>query len=234
MSCLDVGCGGGEVSRELARRVGASGRIVGLDMDVTQLELVRAETASQKLVNIEYRVADVVSPPNDLGRFDVVYSRFLLCHLKRPADTLSWMVSCLKPDGVLAIEDCDFSGHFCHPPSPAFDRYVELTGEVMRRRGGDPCIGLKLPSMLLGAGLSISGVSVTQPSDIEGDVKLLSALSMESVADAVLADGLTTWDEIDRLLAALHEGARDPRTFVSVARAVQVWGRLSHRNIINR
>jgi SAM-dependent methyltransferase len=82
MSCLDVGCGGGEVSRELARRVGASGRVVALDMDSAQLEIVRAETIAQKLLNIDYRVADAGTPPSNLGRFDVVYTRFLLCHLK--------------------------------------------------------------------------------------------------------------------------------------------------------
>jgi SAM-dependent methyltransferase len=225
MSCLDVGCGGGEVSRELARRVGASGRVVGLDMDLAQLEIVRTETVAQKFLNIDYCVGDAAAPPSNLGRFDVVYTRFLLCHLKRPSETLSWMVSCLKPGGVLAIEDCDFSGYFCHPPSPAFDRYVELTAKVMRRRGGDPYIGLKLPSMLLESGLAIGGVAVTQPSDIVGEVKLLSALSMENVADAVLADGLANRDEVERLVVALHEIVHDPRTFASVARAIQVWGR---------
>jgi SAM-dependent methyltransferase len=225
MSCLDVGCGGGEVSRELARRVGASGRVVGLDVNPTQLEIVRTETIAQKFLNIDYRVADAAAPPSNLGRFDVVYTRFLLCHLKRPAEALSWMVSSLKPGGVLAIEDCDFSGYFCHPPSPAFDRYVELTAEVIHRRGGDPYIGLKLPSMLLQFGLAIGGLAVTQPSDIVGEVKLLSALSMENVADAVLADGLANRDEVERLVAALHQIVPDPRTFASAARTIQVWGR---------
>jgi len=81
--------------------------------------------------------------------------------------------------------------------------------------------------MLLESGLAIGGVAVTQPSDIVGDVKLLSALSMENVADAVLAAGLANRDEADRLVAALYESAHDPGTFVSVARAIQVWGRLT-------
>jgi len=135
MSCLDVGCGGGEVSRELASRV------VGLGMDSAQLEIVRTEAIAKKFLNIDYRGADAAAPPSSLGRLDVVCARFLLCHLKSPFETLSRMVSCRKPSGVLAIEDCDFSGHFRHPFSLAFDRYGELTVEVMRRRGGDPYIG---------------------------------------------------------------------------------------------
>ena len=80
------------------------------------------------------------NPPSDLGNFDLVYTRFLLCHLGMPTRVLSWMAGCLKPGGVLAVEDCDFTGHFCYPPLPAFDRYVELCGEVMRRRGVIPTL----------------------------------------------------------------------------------------------
>ena len=206
MSCLDVGCGGGDVARELARRVGTTGRVVGLDLDAAQLEIVRAEAVAQNIHNIDYRVADVANPPSDLGNFDVVYTRFLLCHLARPSVVLSWMVDRLKPGGLLAVEDCDFSGHFCHPHSPAFDKYVALCAEVMRRRGGDAELGLKLPAMLLDAGVIISGVAVADPSDIDGDVKLLNALTTENIADAIVES--TVWpsrDEVDQLVAALYE-----------------------------
>jgi SAM-dependent methyltransferase len=225
MTCMDVGCGGGDVTRELARRVGSGGRVVGLDMDLPQLEMVRAEAAAQNVANVNYRAADVSNPPGDLGNFDLVYTRFLLCHLQKPAQVMSWMVKCLKPGGVLAVEDCDFTGHFCHPPLAAFFRYVELCGEVMRRRGGDPNIGLKLPQMLTDAGLSIGGVTVAHPSDVDGDVKLLNALTMENIAGAVLGDGLATRDEVTQLVSALNACTRDRGTFCSVTRTIQVWGR---------
>src|ERR1043166_656606 len=228
MACLDVGCGGGDVAREFARRVGAAGRVVGLDMDAAQLDIVRAEATTQNISNIDYRAVDVVNPPGDLGTFDLVYARFLLCHLAKPTDALSWMVSCLTPGGVLAVEDCDFSGHFCYPPLPAFDRYVALCGEVMRRRGGDPLIGLKLPQMLIKAGVSIGGVAVAHPSDIDGDAKLLNALTMESIADAAVSDRLASRDEVDQLVTVLNKCVRDTRTFASVTRTIQVWGRRQH------
>lgn len=227
MACLDIGCGGGDVTREFARRVGSSGRVVGLDMDAAQLEIVTVEAAAQNIQNIDYRVANITEPPLDLGNFDLVYTRFLLCHLKEPSDALSWMVGRLKPGGVVAVEDCDFSGHFCYPPLPAFDRYVALCGEVMRRRGGDPVIGLKLPQMLVEAGLKIGGVGVAHPSDVDGDVKLLNALTMENIADTVVNDNLATRKEVDQLVAVLNECVRDTGTFASVTRTIQVWGRRS-------
>jgi len=227
MACLDVGCGGGDVARELARRVGATGRVVALDMDGAQLQIVREEAIALNIHNIDYQVADVANPPSDLGIFDLAYTRFLLCHLTNPMQVLSWMAKCLRLGGVLAVEDVDLTGQFCHPPLPAFERYVALVGEVMRARGGDPLLGLKLPRMLIEAGLRIGGVTVNQPADIDGDVKLICALTMENVADAVVNDSLVTRDDVDQLVANLYECARDERTFVGVMRRIQVWGRRS-------
>jgi SAM-dependent methyltransferase len=224
MRCLDVGCGGGDVSRELAKRVGATGQVVGIDMDTAQLEIVRAEAVAQNLHNIDYRVVDVLDPPSDLGSFDLVYTRFLLSHLTNPAEVLCWMLKCLRSGGFLAIEDCDLSAHFCYPPLPAFDRYIELSCEVIRHRGGDPFIGLKLPQMLIDAGLSIGGVTVDQPADIDGDVKLLNALTMENMADAIVSESLATRDEVERLQESLYKCAIDERTVESVTRRIQVWG----------
>jgi hypothetical protein len=58
-------------------------------------------------------------------------------------------------------------------------RYVALCGEVMRRRGGDPFIDLKLKQTLMDASRMIDGLAVAHPSGIDGDVKLLNALTME-------------------------------------------------------
>jgi hypothetical protein len=135
------------------------------------------------------------------------------------------MAKCLTPSGILAVEDCDFSGHFCYPPLPAFDRYVALCGEVMRRRGGDPLMGLKLAHILMKAGLTIGGISVGHPCDVDGDAKLLNALTMENITNTVVNDGLATSNEVAELLAELEECARDRQTFASVTRIIQVWGR---------
>src|SRR5262249_59206078 len=79
MTCLDVGCGGGDVTVELAHRVGPRGRVVGVDIDAAKLDLARQEAEALGLRNVEFRQADVRSETVG-AEFDVVYARFLLSH----------------------------------------------------------------------------------------------------------------------------------------------------------
>ena len=134
------------------------------------------------------------------------------------------MRQALRPGGMIVIEDLDFAGHFCHPECPAFSRYVELYTRTVISRGGDPCIGPKLPGMLLDNGFERVDMNVVQPAGIDGEVKLLTPVTMENFADAVLAVGLATRAEVNELIAGLYESANDNRTVMSVARVVQTWG----------
>jgi hypothetical protein len=68
-------------------------------------------------------------------------------------------------------------------------------------------------------------VCVVQPMALCGDVKLISPMTMESIADTVFEEGLATRDEIDMVVRSLYEFAANPRTLAGAARVVQVWGR---------
>jgi ubiquinone/menaquinone biosynthesis C-methylase UbiE len=223
IACLDCGCGGGDVTFELARRTGPTGRVLGLDIDDVVLELARGEAASQGLNHVEFRRANIDEV--ELGPvFDLVYSRFLLTHLPNPQRTLAKMHGALRPGGVLLVEDVDFEGHFSHPECDAFRQYVRLYSEVSRRLGHDPNIGRRLPELLSRSGFDRVEVLVAQPAALDGDAKRISPITMELIADSILTEGLANKHEVDRIIAELHEFARDPRTLLSAARIVQSWG----------
>jgi ubiquinone/menaquinone biosynthesis C-methylase UbiE len=223
--CLDAGCGGGDVSLELARLVGARGRVVGVDLDAVNLEAARAEAAAAGVANVEFRQGDILAQAAPPTGFGVVYARFLLTHLREPAQAVERLRDLLAPGGLLIVEDIDFSGHFSHPPSPAFAAYVDLYQRTALARGAHPDIGPQLPRLLDAAGLGPAEMYVVQPACLRGEVKLGNAVTMEAIAESVLAAGLATRAEIDRTIDELYRLARDETTVMSFPRIVQSWGR---------
>jgi SAM-dependent methyltransferase len=223
MACLDVGCGGGDVTLNLACLVGPEGRVVGWDIDEIKLELARREAEEKGFGNVEYRLSDI-RQSEAAPEFDVVYTRFLLTHLADPVGALERLGRAARPGAVVVIEDIDFDGFFCHPFSASLQRQIEIYKQASRSRGGDPNIGLRLPGLLLDAGFERVQTNVVQPAGIDGEVKLIYAVSMENIADSVVADGIAGRDEVDRLVADLYELASDKRSFVSHPRVVQTWG----------
>jgi SAM-dependent methyltransferase len=224
LSALDVGCGGGDITVELARRVGPTGSAVGVDIDESILELARQEARDAGVGNIQFRTMDIRA--DDLGaEFDVIYARFLLTHLSDPDTGLAALWRHLRPGGVLAVEDIDFSGAFTWPESEVFGRYYDLYASVVRRRGGDPDIGRRLPLLLADRGFADVRMHVVQPMGTQGDVKRIDPITMENIADAVVRDGLASREETDALVGELHAFAADPGTLVAMPRIVQVWGR---------
>lgn len=220
--CLDAGCGGGDVSLELARRAGPAGRVTGIDLDTAKVDLARAE-ATAKGIAIDYRSADITAPLP--GPFDVAYTRFLLSHLADPVTALANIFDALEPGGLLIAEDVDFQGHFSHPESAALRRYVELYTQVVHGRGGDANLGRRLPGMLASTGFTGIEVHVVNPAALSGTLKLLTPVTMEAIADAVIADGAATGAEVTALVDTLYAEARDPALLISLPRVVQCWAR---------
>ena len=226
-TCLDVGCGGGDVALELARRV-PGGRVVGIDIDETKLEIARAEARAAGVHNVDYRSQDVRSA--DLGiPFDLVHARFVLTHLTDPQAAADRLVHALRPRGVIVVEDIDYSGSFCEPRQRSFERYVELYRRTAQARGVDPDIGPRLPGILAEAGCRPVHANVVQPvgrqgTGYEGDVKLTAPLTLENIADAVLAVGLAERGELEALVDDLYRLAADDETLIGTPRMVQAWG----------
>jgi SAM-dependent methyltransferase len=222
-TCLDVGCGEGDVTVELARRVGPQGRAVGIDLDEVKLGLAQAEAWEQGLDNVEFRLEDATGPLGEAA-FDVVYARLLLTHLPDPVACIQRMHDAVAPGGLLLVEDIDCTGYFSYPDSPAVRRCLELYNVASRQRGGDPGIGPRLPMHLVEAGFEQVGVNIIRPVGLEGEVKLLAPLLLECIADAALSDGLVSPEELGLLLVELSVLARDRPTVAGLPRVVQSWG----------
>ena len=224
MRCVDLGCGGGEVTMEIARLVAPGGAVTGVDMDEVKLELARQAAELRGLGNVEFRVLNV-RDWDEPGGYDAVYCRFLLRHLSQPVDLLRRMWAGVRPGGVLIVEDGDHDGWCCHPPNEAFDFFVRAFRQVLQRRGGDPAMGRKLYACLLAAGIPRPDVALVQSVWTEGEGKTTAWSTLEATRGAIVSEGVTSEDEVLAALAALRDFSADPHTLICGPRVFQLWSR---------
>ena len=222
--CLDVGCGGGHLTFDLARRVGPSGRVVGLDLDGDILELARLDAKDQGLDHVEFRCGDARTL-DGAAAYDVVHCRFVLSHLPHPEELVASMANLLAPGGLLVLVDVDFNRVFWYPESPALRQASDIYVKTVRRRGGDACLGPRLPALLRDAGLNDVRARVAQPLSYDRALPEMYAWTLEMMADAIVGEGVAARDDIDAVAAAVRDVGREGTTLVAFPMVVQAWGR---------
>ena len=136
-SVLDCGCGVGSITLDIAELV-APGRVVGLDMDESQLALAREAAIQRGLSNVTFQRGDIRRLPFAEGTFDAVLAHTLLFHLRRPLDALRSIRRALKPGGVAAISDDDYRTVTYSPDDPTMQRLIDLWARVVQHNGGSP------------------------------------------------------------------------------------------------
>lgn len=118
LSVLDVGCGPGTITVDLAARV-VPGSVTGVEPTDDALSLARAEAQLHRLSNISFTTSDVhkLDFPDDA--FDVVHAHQVLQHVADPVRALQEMRRVCTPGGIVAARDADYSGFIWFPKLPA-------------------------------------------------------------------------------------------------------------------
>lgn len=100
---LDVGCGTGPTTLELATRVGTAGRVVGLDISAGMLAEARARAERLGVANVEFRLADVQAEELGAAEHDACFSRFGVMFFSDPVAAFTNIRRALRPGGTLAF-----------------------------------------------------------------------------------------------------------------------------------
>lgn len=151
LSVLDVGCGPGTITVDLAARV-APGSVTAVELTEDALNLARAETRLRNVSNVSFATADVhrLDFPDDA--FDVVHAHQVLQHVADPVQALREMRRVCMPGGIVAARDADYAGFIWFPRLPALDLWRDLYERAARANGGEPNAGRRLLSWALEAG----------------------------------------------------------------------------------
>ena len=132
MKVLDVGCGPGTITLDVARKV-TGGSVVGVDASETAIGHARSTVVESGLKNVDFRTGDAYSLDFSDDTFDLVYSNQVLEYLRRPADALREQARVTRPGGWVISMQRSWGFYVLYPPCPAYDRLVK----ALHRDGED-------------------------------------------------------------------------------------------------
>lgn len=124
-SILDVGCGPGTITTDLADRV-KPGEVIGIDAAEAVISRATALLTDGTTPNCRFAVGDVYALDFPDNRFDIVHAHQVLQHLKDPVAALAEMYRVTRPGGIIAVRDVDYGGMVWWPPDPMLTRWNEL------------------------------------------------------------------------------------------------------------
>lgn len=155
---LELGCGPGFSTLELAQLVGTQGRVLGWDRSDAFLEHLARGAEHKKLSWVETFQGDVSAPirPDLNSKFDGVFTRWLLCWMKNPEDAIEVALQALRPGGKLVILDYfQYRSLDLLPRNPAFRHGIDAVEAAWRSADGNPDVGMILPGLLEANGFRV-------------------------------------------------------------------------------
>ncbi|KAF7983331.1 hypothetical protein HWV62_23032 [Athelia sp. TMB] len=222
MKILDVGCGPGTITTDLAALV-PQGHVTGLEYEPGVLPQARAHANERGVTNITFAQGDVNALAFPDGTFDVVHAHQVLQHVGDPVGALREMRRVTKPGGLVAVREADFSAFTWFPEVAGMREWHELYKRVARANGGEPDAGRRLHAWAHDAGFAWADIGVStstwcfqKPEDRTWWSGMWAdRILASSFKDGALKGGHATLEELEQASSMWREwGAKEDGLFV--------------------
>jgi SAM-dependent methyltransferase len=221
LQVLDVGCGPGTITVDVAQRV-SPGRVIGIEPTADPLTRARHTARDAGVDNVEFALGDVYALEAQDATFDVVHAHQVLQHLGDPVAALREMLRVTRPGGLVAARDGDYTGMTWWPADPRLDRWLEIYHAVARGNGGEPDAGRRLLAWAHAAGAtdvtpSASVWCHSTPADRAWWGGMWAERILHSsIAEQAVAGGYASRAELQDVSAAWREWAEHPDGWFAV------------------
>jgi len=227
MRVLDIGCGAGDMTMQIASIVGESGQVIGVDADAGVLAVASERAAGAGLANVDFRQAHVKDLSPD-GPVDAIAGRMILVHLEDPAAALSSMWRLLRPGGVMTFQEVRLTTVRSIPPVPLLAQCVEWASQAFTASGRDPDTGHRLLSIFGDAGLPVPELMAAIPTARGPAGYALAAGSVISLLPVLEKANITSREEVDpdTLAQRLWDQARANDALLILPELIGAWAQV--------
>ncbi|EKM59027.1 uncharacterized protein PHACADRAFT_249190 [Phanerochaete carnosa HHB-10118-sp] len=208
MTILDVGCGPGSITIDLARHV-PRGHVVGIDIEAAASTLDKGRTQAQMegVMNVEFRTGNGYTLPFPDDTFDATHSHQVLHQIDDPVHFMREMHRVTKPGGFIASRVWDTGSWILHPQDEGITSFRTMTQRINSERGLVPFAGRNLHIWARKAGfeagrvkISTSTMTFRTPEERIYVGELFRAISQESdFATMALKKGYVTGEGLERM-----------------------------------
>ena len=220
---LDIGCGALGWVRILADWVGASGQVVGTDVDESLLDAARSFLEADGVSNVELVVDDLFESKLDPQSFDLVHARFVIAPLGRGREQLAAYRRLVRPGGSLVLEEWDLGSWHFNPPARAAERLIRSLAEIFAGLGGEA--GRGLPELLREIDIEEPAVDAHVIALEPGHPYLRLPLQFSVALESRLLQTLNE-DELASLRREAETELAEPGRWGTTFTLIQSWGKL--------
>lgn len=214
MDVLDIGCGPGTITLDLAGRV-PQGTITGIETELDIAEQAKKLAVSKEIKNATFVTGDIHDLPLPDNSFDVVHAHQVLQHISGQVHAMQEMRRVCKPGGYVACRETDFQLYAWHPDLPGLQKWRDLFAQVSRDNGGDLLAGRQLHAWARQAGFESKEIKKSASTWLFTHGRD-GAWFWESWADRVLSGGLGR--------QAVEKGFATQTDLENIADAWRQWG----------
>jgi SAM-dependent methyltransferase len=224
---IDVGCGPGAATVDLAEIVGPTGRVVAIDRSRRFLDVVESHRARRGLEHIRTFELDLDHAALPAVAADGAWVRWVFAFVKDPRDLAARVREALRPGGMLVIyEYLDYSTWRTAPRSPEHEAFVAEVMASWRASGGEPDVGLDLPRWLAELGFELCSLrpimEIVPPSSPWWEwPKVFQDVGLQRLVDL----GQVTPERAAEMARAFAASEADPRTLMIMPAVIEIIAR---------
>jgi len=224
MHCADIGCGIGDMTFMMAKLVGKSGSVIGIDRNSDVIEVCKKRAAKENITNVKFFVGDVYDNELSKDSFDLVFSRFLFQHLEEPKRALKAMTKLVTVGGMVVAEENDHDIWLTYPSSAGLEKLRRVYVDLLGLSNCDELIARKLYKLFSECGLNASVGSYCICIPMNGPYNTIGMLTAESLKPRILKAKLMSEAEFIEMMAELQNYTKQKDALALYALTFRVWG----------